>query len=72
MFTKEEQRFIDENPEFVKILKSMSQKEISAFAEIVTIICDLTPEERTMFYERVDAELLKMGRSKCSAFSDKQ
>lgn len=62
MFTKEEQRFIDENPEFVKILKSMSQKEISAFTEIVTIICDLSQEEKESFYKKIDAELRKMGK----------
>lgn len=72
MFTGEELYFIKHSPEFVSLLSSFTDDQLYAFRELITYICDLTPEERTMFYERVDAELLKMGRSKCSAFSDKQ
>lgn len=62
MFTREEKDFIDSSPEFVGLLKSMNDKELSAFAEIVTYICDLSQEEKTAFLARIDSELKKMGR----------
>ena len=62
MFTKEEKDFIDSSPEFIRLLRSMNDKELSAFAEIVTYICELTPDEKTAFFARIDSELKKMGR----------
>lgn len=62
MFTQEEKDFIGKNPEFVELLKSLSDDELSAFTEILTIVCELSPEERTAFYKKVDDELKKLER----------
>lgn len=62
MFTREEKDFIDSSPEFVSLLRNMTDKEISVFTEIITYICDLSQEEREAFCRKVDAELKKMGR----------
>ncbi len=62
MFTREEKDFIDSSPEFISILRSMTDKEVSAFTEIVTYICDLSQAEKEAFCRKVDSELSKMER----------
>ena len=62
MFTREEKDFIDSSPEFVSLLRNMTDNEISAFTEIITYICDLSQEEKEAFCRKVDSELKKMER----------
>lgn len=62
MFTREEKDFIDSSPEFTSLLRNMTDKELSAFSEIVTYICELSQSEKEYFFARIDSELKKLGR----------
>ena len=70
MFTKEERQFIDENPEFIEQLKSMSDDELSAFRELVSHLCGLNQEERQSFFRKVDQALADMGRPAVRNFEE--
>ena len=70
MFTKGEQEFIDENPEFYEQLKNFSDDELSAFRELVSHLCGLNQEERQSFFRKVDQALADMGRPAVRNFED--
>ena len=70
MFTGEEREFIKNDPDFYRFLKTMSRDELSAFREIVSYICDLSPDERKMFFARVDEALADMGEPAVRPFSE--
>lgn len=61
LFTGEEMDFIMKDQGFYQFLKTMTRPELSAFREIVTYICDLSSEEREMFFARIDEALAEMG-----------
>lgn len=65
MFTGEELDFIHNSPKFRELLCGFSDKELYVFRELLTYICDLTPAERSLLCERIDTELMKLGRTKC-------
>ena len=54
MFTEEERNFIEKDPEFCRLLQTMRKEELTVFRELVTYICDLSHEERKMFFVRID------------------
>ena len=62
MFTREEKDFIDSSPEFVRLLRGMTDKEVSAFIELLSHICDLSQTEKEFLCRKVDSELSKMER----------
>lgn len=47
MFTGEELNFIHSKSAFREFLSHLNDKELHAFREILTYICDLTPAEIT-------------------------
>ena len=65
MFTGEERDFIANNPKFIDLLRGMKDQELFVFRELVVYICDLSPDEKRMFFNRVDEALTEMKRPKC-------
>ena len=65
MFTVEERTFIEHNPKFIDLLRDMTDQELFVFREIVAYICDLSSEEKRMFFARIDEVLAEMKRPKC-------